>query len=120
MKLLIRGPLELARVDFVKARLTTPWTVRVVQPDEPNGTFSQELMDADAVVSMFWPGEGLAPKLRLLQLPGAGLDQVNFDALPPDCQICNVYEHEIGIAEFIVLGILEHEIKLRHLDRAPT
>lgn len=44
---------------------------------------------------------------RLLQLPGAGLDGIDFAALPPAVWVCNVYEHEVPIAEYVMLAMLE-------------
>ncbi|KAF1049228.1 2-hydroxyacid dehydrogenase [Xylophilus sp.] len=50
-----------------------------------------------------------APRLqaRLLQAPGAGLDAIALDALPAHCRVCNVYEHEIPIAEFVTRAVLD-------------
>ena len=41
---------------------------------------------------------------------------MDFSALPAQATVCNVYEHEIGIAEYIVLGLLEWEIRLSRMD----
>lgn len=53
-----------------------------------------------------------APRLecRLLQAPGAGMDAIALAAIPPRCQVCNVYEHEIPIAEFVCHAVLDHAI----------
>lgn len=50
-----------------------------------------------------------APRLRaqLLQAPGAGLDTIALDAVPATCRVCNVYEHEIPIAEFVTRAVLD-------------
>jgi phosphoglycerate dehydrogenase-like enzyme len=47
---------------------------------------------------------------RLLQCSGAGVDGIALQALPKTTTVCVVYEHEIPIAEYVMLGILEHEI----------
>lgn len=47
---------------------------------------------------------------RLLQAPGAGLDAIALAAIPPDCRVCNVYEHEIPIAEFVSHAVLDYAI----------
>jgi phosphoglycerate dehydrogenase-like enzyme len=49
---------------------------------------------------------------RLLQLPGAGLDGVALEALPPGCTACNVFEHEIPMAEYVLFAVLEHVLEL--------
>lgn len=53
-----------------------------------------------------------APRVRarLLQVPGAGLDALALDALPPGCNVCNVYEHEIPIAEYVTRAVLDWAI----------
>ncbi|MEJ1975145.1 MAG: NAD(P)-dependent oxidoreductase [Acetobacteraceae bacterium] len=46
------------------------------------------------------------PALPPAQVPGAGVDGVDFASLPPSAWVCNVFEHEIPIAEFVVLAML--------------
>jgi len=48
---------------------------------------------------------------RLLQVPGAGTEQIAFAALPPECTVANVHGHEIPIAEFVTHAILEHALE---------
>jgi phosphoglycerate dehydrogenase-like enzyme len=58
------------------------------------------------------------PKLRLIQLPVSGTDAVDFAAVPAGVPLCNVYEHEIGIAEYLLCGMLEWTVDLvRRNDR---
>lgn len=68
---------------------------------------------ARVVIGMRWP-EGLpdTPRLDLLQLIGAGYDGIRFDRVPERAAVCNVYEHEIGISEYLLLAMLEWEIRL--------
>lgn len=53
-----------------------------------------------------------APRLRthLLQVPGAGLDAIALDGVPEGCRVCNVFEHEIPIAEFVCHAVLDQAI----------
>lgn len=114
MKLVLRPPYNDGREELLKKHLTTPWTVTPAAGAE---AFAREIADADAVVSMAWSGPApTARKLRLLQLPGAGLDAIDFAAVPPTASVCNVFEHEIGMAEHCVLVILEWLIGLRGQD----
>jgi phosphoglycerate dehydrogenase-like enzyme len=48
--------------------------------------------------------------VKLVQAPGAGLDSIALDALPPDCAVCNVHGHEVPIAEFVLHAVLEHRL----------
>ncbi len=65
----------------------------------------------DVVVSLRLrrPG-GKAPSFPFLHVPGAGLDGIDFDCLSPATTVCNVFEHEIPIAEYVLSQMLEHEI----------
>jgi len=73
---------------------------------------------ADAIVSMSWT-EQMCPadNLKLIHLPGAGLDAIDFAAVPNGCSVCNVYEHEIGIAEYCIASILEIEVGVSSMHR---
>ena len=82
------------------------------------------LAAADVVVSDSWPvaqvsggGSGGAAedtaRLRLLQVPISGLDRVDESRLPPRATLCNVYEHEIAIAEYVFCALLEWTVHLR-------
>lgn len=51
-------------------------------------------------------------RCRLFQVPGAGVEQVAVQALPPDCWVCNVHGHEVPIAEFAMHAVLEHALAL--------
>lgn len=51
-------------------------------------------------------------RCRLLQVPGAGTEQIAADALPPGCTVANVHGHEVPIAEFTIHAILEHVLAL--------
>jgi phosphoglycerate dehydrogenase-like enzyme len=65
----------------------------------------------DAVIALRYGKDEAARYLpRLLHLPGAGADAIDFDALPAECVVCNVFEHEIPIAEYVMAAILNHAI----------
>jgi phosphoglycerate dehydrogenase-like enzyme len=65
----------------------------------------------DAVISLrFGKEEAERYVPRLVHLPGAGADAIEFERLPPDCVVCNVFEHEIPIAEYVLAAILNHAI----------
>lgn len=116
MKLLIKqrdvqGPLH----QCVRAKLPTGWQIEVVDADNTQ-TFARALQDADAIISMDWRAAPPAPHLKLLHLPGAGWDAIDFDAVPPTASVCNAYGHEVSIAEYVMATILEMTIGVRKLD----
>ena len=104
---------------FVREHLSTDWELLTLpDPDSPE-LLRTALVDADMLLSMdFSDRFPPAPTLKLLQLPGAGYDRIDFEAVPPAASICNVFEHEIGIAEYLVLTLLEWEIRVRDMDAA--
>ena len=119
MKIVLRHSYSDDRLAFLRRLLGESWTVEDMDaPDDPLALGSA-LADADAVVSMTWRAQFPRPdSLKLIHLPGAGFDRVDFDAVPANAAVCNVFEHEIGIAEFLVLGMLEWEIRLHVMHAA--
>lgn len=57
-------------------------------------------------------------QLRLVQVPGAGLDKIDLSALPEGVFLSNVYGHETGVAEYVFGGMLTLSRNLYHLDDA--
>ena len=53
------------------------------------------------------------PKLRLVRhIPAAGLDAVDLAAVPQGCRVCNVFEHDIGVSEYVMAAMLYFTIGL--------
>ena len=65
-----------------------------------------------AICISFTTAEIAAVRCRLLQVSAIGVDGIAFDELPVETTVCNVGEHEIPVAEYVMLSILEHEIGL--------
>jgi phosphoglycerate dehydrogenase-like enzyme len=75
----------------------------------------------DVVISLrFSRRDAPTPAFRLLHVPGAGLDGIDFDALPDECTVCNVYEHEGPIAEYACAAMLERETGFAAMSRSFT
>ena len=119
MNLLVLDGYDEPRSALLSEQLGPGWTVAAGRRSDPRDVLAARLGAAEAVVTQYW-GAGLppAPRLRLLQLPGAGFDAIDFEAVPAGCTVCNVYEHEIGISEYVVAALLEREIGLRRMDAA--
>jgi phosphoglycerate dehydrogenase-like enzyme len=97
--------------------LTTPWTVDVHVERDPPERLRALMNEADAlIVPRFATALPPAPRLRLIQSPVAGYDRIEQDALPPGCTVCNVHEHETGIAEHVMSAMLEWTIGLMKID----
>jgi phosphoglycerate dehydrogenase-like enzyme len=100
----------------VRARLTT--ACDVVLGDEAG--IVPRLTDVDVLVTLAFTrqmGEA-ARRLKLVQVPGAGLDRIDRAALPAGAALANVYGHEVGIAEYVIGAILAMARDLGRLDVA--
>jgi phosphoglycerate dehydrogenase-like enzyme len=70
-------------------------------------------LEVDAAISIrFNAADIAAVNCRLLQCSGVGIDGIALDKLPASVTVCNVHEHEIPIAEYVLAGILDHEVGL--------
>jgi phosphoglycerate dehydrogenase-like enzyme len=107
MQLLIKQSDNDGRLALISDFLDTDWQTEVVDEN-----------DLAALISMDWAWDVPAPKLKLLQLPGAGTDAIQFAKLPTMTSVCNVYGHDIGIAEYVLAGMLEMTVALRRMDQA--
>ncbi|MGQ0579622.1 MAG: 2-hydroxyacid dehydrogenase [Betaproteobacteria bacterium] len=118
MKLLIKKTDNDGRLALIPDFLTTSWTIDVADSSNRD-ELALKILHADAMISMNWPTDmPPAPRLQLLQLPGAGTDDIAFDSVPAQAAVCNVYEHEIGIAEYILSAMLQWVIGIPRLDAA--
>ena len=117
MKLLTKACDNDGRLSLLSDFLDADWTIAIA--DETNlSAFANAASDADAIVSMDWSWDFPLPKLKLLHLPGAGTDAIQFSNLPRTTTVCNVFGHDIGIAEYVMAGMLEMTLGLRSMDRA--
>jgi phosphoglycerate dehydrogenase-like enzyme len=101
MKIAFAGSFAVRLAEQVRARLSIPCDV-ILDDDETR--ILPRLGDADVLVSMGFTPEMAAasPRLRLVQVPGAGLDRIDRGALTPGVRLANVYGHEAGIAEYVI------------------
>ncbi|HEX2891112.1 2-hydroxyacid dehydrogenase [Vineibacter terrae] len=57
-----------------------------------------------------------ASRLKLVQVPGAGLDRIDRSALPVATWLANAYGHDTGIAEYIIGAMLATQRSFGRLD----
>lgn len=101
MKVAFAGPFSVQLAEPVREHLSMACDI-ITEPDE--AAVTAQLVDTDVLVSMgFTEAMSTAvSQLRLLQVPGAGLDRVDRAALPAGAHLANVYGHEVGIAEYVM------------------
>ena len=88
----------------VRAHLGTPCDV--ILADETG--IASRLADVDVLVTLAFTREmGVAARrLKLVQVPGAGLDRIDRSALPAGTWLANAYGHEVGIAEYVMGAVV--------------
>ena len=104
--------------DDIAARLAERLPGGEIVRAQPN-ELARALVDADAVVcNRLSPDDTRnAKRLRLVQATSAGADRVDPAALPPGCALCNAYEHEDAIAEWVLMSVLALTRHLLAYDR---
>src|SRR5438876_10619449 len=100
----------------VRAHLGIPCDIRVT--DEAG--IVDKLGDVDVLVAMAFTREMAAGarRLKLVQVPGAGLERIDRAALPAGTALANAYGHEVGIAEYVLGAMLALTRGFVRLDAA--
>ena len=86
-----------------------------------DASYDDRLTSEDVLVTLrLQRGGAPLPRVRMIHVPGAGLDGIDLKALHPDTILCNVYEHEIPIAEYTLGSMLDWEINFEAMRRSFT
>jgi len=103
--------------EWVRARVSDADVV--VVDDAAPSELKHALEAAHAVVAGELEADVLehAGQLRLVHVLGAGWDGIAVDALPPGCVVCNVFEHETAIGEWVLMAMLAMTRRLIVYDR---
>jgi phosphoglycerate dehydrogenase-like enzyme len=102
---------------WLRERLPDAALVPVADGD--HAALRAALADADAIVCAELSADDTADasRLKLVHVLGAGYDGIAEDALPPGCTLCNVFEHETAISEWILMTMLALSRRLLVYDR---
>lgn len=107
MKVVFYGSLIHHLPPTLLSKVKTPWEVERFLESDPKQDLARALADADVLISLVWNASlPRAPKLKLIQSPGAGVDFIDVKAVPPGVRVCNCYGHAEGTAEYVMLAIL--------------
>jgi phosphoglycerate dehydrogenase-like enzyme len=120
MRAVLYGDVVISRLELLRGHLRTPWELVGVGSGADAGEVRRRLGEADAFVgNVFAPSFAPPPgRLRLIQCVGAGVDAIDTAAIPAGCTLCNVHEHEIPIAEHIMLVVLLFATRLDRIQQA--
>ena len=116
LEILLYGALVYGLLDTLKSKLTTPANITRLKENTAPDVLAAHMANADVVIALKYDAMPPAPKLRLLQVPGAGLDQIQFDQVPKQATLCNAYGHDVAGGEYVVLAMLAwcHEFVPAH------
>jgi phosphoglycerate dehydrogenase-like enzyme len=115
LKAAFAGSFAVRLVEPVRRRLTLP--CEIISGDE--ASILDQLGDVDVLVSMAFNQEMAAAgkRLRLVQVPGAGLDRIDRSQLRAGIALANAYGHEAGIAEYLFGAMITLSRSLLRLDQ---
>lgn len=117
---LIQGRVATEHTDRLRSLLNDDWQVLEWDPRKHAvEEFAPMAVQADVVIGgkiplETWPD---TPNLKLFQIPWTGYDFFKTGDIPAGIQVCNCFEHETAIAEYVLLAMLEWQIGLRKMDR---
>lgn len=116
LRIAFAGTFSACLEEPVRAHLGMPCDVVV---DDEVGIVAK-LQDVDVLITLGFSREmgAVARRLKLVQVPGAGLDRIDRSALPAGAQLANVYGHETGIAEYVLGAMLTLTRDLARVDAA--
>ncbi len=114
MTVLLNGPIARQGAELLRSRFGDG--LQIVEVADPAA--SAAAFAAAEVLVTVELGSGLPPmpNVRLIHLPAAGLDAVDLDAVPVGCRVCNTFEHEIGISEYVLAAMLHWTVGLAGRD----
>ena len=100
----------------VRAHLKIPCELIV---DDREETVTQ-LSEADVIVTLAFTREmgKAARRLKLVQVPGIGLDRIDRDAIPRGAWLAHIAGHEVGIAEYVMGAVMALTRDFYRLDAA--
>jgi phosphoglycerate dehydrogenase-like enzyme len=100
----------------VRRHLTIPCEVIVASEAD----ILTRLSEVDVLVTMGLTAEmaRAAMRLKLVQVPGAGVDRIDRSALSAGTLLANAYGHEVGIAEYVIGAMLALTREFSRLDAA--
>jgi phosphoglycerate dehydrogenase-like enzyme len=116
LQIAVVGTLAASLEEPMRRHLTTPCKIIVTG----EAGIIPRLAEVDVLVTMAFTAEMArsATRLKLVQVPGAGLDQIDRSALPDGALLANAYGHETGIAEYVIGAMLALSRDVIRLDAA--
>jgi phosphoglycerate dehydrogenase-like enzyme len=113
MKILLYGSPVAALEDGLRKRLDSNANFVTADYSDSPEILEKLLEDCQVMVTVRYnKNVPLSPSLQLIQVPGLGCDEIDFETLPAAVTLCNVGEHGPAVAEYIIGALLARATKL--------
>ena len=113
MTILLNGPVARRGFDVIRRYYDDDVSVVEITGDESDTERTRKFADATVLVTVDFDAKlPPMPKLKLIQLPASGLELIDFTSIPKGCRICSVFEHDIGISEYVMSAMLHFTVDL--------
>lgn len=117
LAVVLNGPAVAGRGEWLQDQLGTGFRCSEIDEATPAGERRAHLAEAEALITVGFDRRlPVGPGLRLVQVPGIGVDAVNLAALPAGAALCNVGRHEGAVAEYVILQLLEWRHRTRDAE----
>ena len=111
--ILLNGAVARRGLDLVRRYYEGDVRIEEITGTESEVERQEKFASADVLVSVNIDASlPPMPKVRLIHLPASGLDQIDPAAIPEGCRVCNAFEHDIGISEYVMAAILHFSVDL--------
>lgn len=117
---ILYGPTASFNQGRLERLLSTDWQTVSVPDNRDLRTLLRVLPNADAYVGLRWIRDWTkaAERLRLIHALGAGVDTFDQNALPDGCSLCNVFEHAVPVAEYVIGAMVAMTVRFASYDRS--
>lgn len=121
MHVLLQGRIAVDHLALFRSFANTEWQISTWDPDVDDlPAFDELAATADVIIGGNIPRKSWPPvtQLKLIQIPWAGHNFTSSKMMAEGVPVANCYEHETAIAEYVMLAILEWQIRLSDMDRS--
>jgi phosphoglycerate dehydrogenase-like enzyme len=102
----------------LRRHLQTPYALIALPDTSTEAEIAAAMQRANALLTLRYDRKLPAPRLRFLQVAGAGYDRIDMAALPPGVTVSNAFGHEQAIGEYVLLGMLLWSHDLLEAERS--
>lgn len=120
MHILLQGRIAVDHLQLLQEYADDDWQISTWNPEvDEVPVFNQLAATANVIIggnipTSQWPS---VPELKLIQIPWTGYNFTSAEQMAQGVPVANCYEHETAIAEYVMLAILEWQIRLRTMDQ---